>query len=824
MKRKRILAFLLALVITGSMVLGLPVIGSALETEVTDAYALHYTDGTPFYYGSRYGFTHSFNDPQTGSNWYYSHAPEMFDLVYTGGGQRVDIPVYCTDADTNTRSNMTYRRIDLEDCTYYPAGAAQRLRSVLLHSFPYLTVEQVASAVNESIGQGTVTALTQGEVITATQQAIWSLAHGEKYTVRDHYTGLMDLNGYNRDRFLVPESLDECVESAYTKTNITALYDYFMALEGMAPQADAVSEHTFEDVTYEAEKQADGTYTVTVTYQVNTTIQDGDALTFRATCGDQVRTSELVVGAGSVCFEGLTTLEDVVLEINGYQLGGDVYLFDSVGDRETAQSMIGYDATRLPVHGEVVASPERVITIHKTTTGEEKKPLANIVFDVYLVATMEELEKGQVSLGNKPTDAQIEAYQQEEKLVTTLTTDENGLASFSLTENGQPDGVYLVVERPNAAVLEVVEPFFVAVPGTSADGSGHIYTVHIYPKNLTESGPDINKDVTQIGNDSDTFDVGKTHTWIIRSTIPAGIAEAKKYQITDTLDYRLTYRGALVVRLGLATDLAGEETVTLEQNVDYLLTTAQTTDDQNHSVDSFSVSLTAAGMTKIAQAVGTDGEKYELRVYFDAVIDQDAQMGEKIPNQAKVEYTNGLGLEYDADSDRPEVHTGGLGIWKVDARTGDNGERIPLAGAVFRIARAATAQEIAAGEAKKLTVDGQILNVVFVSFYDNEALTGEKVTQATSDAQGMVTVYGLAYGTYYLVETQAPAGYQLLGSPVRVQIDATSHTRERIITVVNSSFDLPESGGMGTALFTVVGLACLGGGAAVLLTDRRRRK
>ena len=86
----------------------------------------------------------------------------------------------------------------------------------------------------------------------------------------------------------MPESLDACAESEFTESNIVNLYKYFLSLEGMAQIADAVSEFTFRDVAYHAVQEEDGTYTVTVTYNLDTCRREGDSLTFTAACADNV--------------------------------------------------------------------------------------------------------------------------------------------------------------------------------------------------------------------------------------------------------------------------------------------------------------------------------------------------------------------------------------------------------------------------------------------------------------------------------------------------------------------------------------------------------
>ena len=793
---------------------------SAAQTD--GAYVLRFDDtGKPYLYGSRYQCKHSYNDPDAGpsSVWTFWNAPEIFNLIYAGENGEKSIAAYCTDADTSTVSDSSiyYRRINLEDSEYHESGAAARLRSVLLHSFPYLSVETVADNVNKVLGEGTVQRLTQGEVISATQQAIWEITHGEKYTVNDNYISIRGMDQYDSARFVYPESLDACAESEFTESNIVNLYKYFLSLEGMAPIADAVSEFTFRDVAYHAVQEEDGTYTVTVTYNLDTCRREGDSLTFTAACADNVQTSELTEGIGQVVFYGLKEKQEVSLTISGYQTGADVYLFDAQGDRTASQSMIGYDNTRLPVFAQVTAGPDRVIQIYKTTSeGEHKRPLANIEFEIYSVAEMDEIVTGEVKLGQKPTEEEIVQYTSGTP-VAVLKTDARGFAAFNLTQNGYPDGVYLIAEKNNPAVTSPIEPFYVAVPGTNDSGTGHEFTVMVHPKNTVETKPEIRKDVTEIGQEEDSFDVNEVHTWIIRSDIPAGMENAVKYLITDQLDYRLSLKSGFKVAVARKTDRASKEAVILIPGTDYRVSTGKGVDAAGNEIDTFTLDLTETGRKSVAAAASSGRADYELRVYFDAVIDQEAGMGMEIPNQAKLEYTNETGIEYESESDIPKVYTGGIQILKLDS-----GTEKALKDASFKIAREATPEEIAAGKAVTLTIEEAEKQVVFVSFYTDEKLT-EKMYEATTREDGKIQMYGLAFGTYYIVETKAPEQYNLLTEPVEVQINDESHREERILKVYNMKFILPETGGMGTAVFTVLGISFIGG-AMILAFGCVRKK
>ena len=357
------------------------------------------------------------------------------------------------------------------------------------------------------------------------------------------------------------------------------------------------------------------------------------------------------------------------------------------------------------------------------------------------------------------------------------------------------------------------------LPATSADGSGWEYEVTVQPKNEIKGDVDIEKDVISIGNDEASVDAYKAHTWIIGATVPVDIGMGKSYVISDTLDNRLDFLGNVKVQVESANDNTVAPVV-LVQDTDYVLTVTDNDSlAEGKPSDAFTVALTRAGMEKVAGAVGEDYADYMIRVYFDAQINANAEIGEEIPNQAELDYTNSVGFDFDVESDIPKVYTGGAGLLKVD---GDD-EKTTLSGAEFKVYRPATEEEAADESVEKTWLEGIGVPVVEVSFFDNAGFLGDKVTVVTSGADGKVAICGLAYGTYYLVETKAPAGYNLLTGPVELVIDATSHTADRVVQVLNrSGVELPDTGGVGTVIFTVTGLALMAA-AGVLLVMKKRR-
>lgn len=733
-------------------------------------------------------------------------------------GNTVFESLYCTDLPTPASGTHYYRPLNLSDSTY-AAAMANKLRGILLGTYPYITLEQLQANLG-------IDDLTLSEAITGSQMAIWKTAHGDIVTYSDavHYVASANYresdvqNKLNSEGVAFQEA-DE-VGKAAVNERVWKLYNYLLGLTPVQPVKPVVSAASFvrkgaPTVTVED----GGTCSVTVETTVNVSVESGDSLTLTAYLGDgEYWTSEpLSNGTSShtLTIEGVpanAAYDTVTLAIDGSQYLHDVYLIEARGGRGTSQSLVGALNHTLPVHAEVKAEPDRVLNIHKTAGGS---PLQNISFEVYYVGSVDDYRAGELNIGSTPSDADVANYAKTTRLVGTITTDADGYGSLNFSTS---DGVYLVRELPNNAVTAPVAPFFVSLPDWSCcDEKGDpAYTITAEPKNtLATESITIDKSVTAIGKDSDSFAVGEDHTWIIQSSIPKTIATGKAYTVTDTLDARLSYQRLDKVELASKTNT--EETpLTLTENVHYTVTSGKTADGKQ---DTFTVSLTAAGMTKIGSEVGSNAANYELRIYFTAQINTSAAMGANIYNQAKVEYTNSVNRSFDATSVQPEVHTGGACLLKVDADTG-----AALSGATFAVYRMAGADEQENADATDIIIGQTSHKMIPVSFYNSSSMSGEKVTELTTDKDGKGYIYGLAYGDYYLVETRAPDGYNKLAEPTMFTIDAASHKEAEAIEVENTTgFALPETGGVGTRWFVLGGLALMLGACAVALGRKKER-
>jgi fimbrial isopeptide formation D2 family protein/LPXTG-motif cell wall-anchored protein len=202
----------------------------------------------------------------------------------------------------------------------------------------------------------------------------------------------------------------------------------------------------------------------------------------------------------------------------------------------------------------------------------------------------------------------------------------------------------------------------------------------------------------------------------------------------------------------------------------------------------------------------------EYVITYTAVINENAITRDEENNTVELKYTDDNSNDHDVDNDETKVKDYQITLTKQDATTKEK-----LAGPKFRLYDAAT--------------DGHEIPVVLVSGDGTAESTANNVYRHAKEGEtgvemvvgttGIIEIKGLANGSYFFEETEAPKGYNKLTA----RTSATTITdADATIDVDNATgTELPSTGGIGTTIFYILG-GLLVVGAAVILVARRRVK
>ena len=404
------------------------------------------------------------------------------------------------------------------------------------------------------------------------------------------------------------------------------------------------------------------------------------------------------------------------------------------------------------------------------------------------------------------------AYAHKAGAGTALTVGENNLA----------DGYYLIVDTTvnvgeggayNAALLQVVGNINIAVK---------------------TDAPTVDKSVANndgtLGNAAD-YSIGDKVPFTLVGSVPdMSRYDTYKYIFHDTLSAGLTAPAQAEVQVYLSADASLDAS-----DADVTSSFSVTVSNQEITV----------GCNDLKSVTGIGQASYVI-VAYSATLNSSASIGSTgNPNTVKLEYSNKPDQSGSGDTDNtgktPEdkvlVFTYELDVTKVDGQ--DANQKLPEAEFVLLNSDKTKVAKVA---------NGKFVEWVAVPDAADGKITYPEGTKLTSGTDGKFVIAGLDDGTYYLKETKAPTGYNMLEKDIKIVITAVLNTAEDqaaltslTITVDNGTATsgdvgtgivatdvknnkgatLPETGGIGTTIFYVLGSVLLVGAAVLLITKKR---
>ena len=436
--------------------------------------------------------------------------------------------------------------------------------------------------------------------------------------------------------------------------------------------------------------------------------------------------------------------------------------------------------------------------------------------------------------------------------VVMTETDATGHTSASNMEQG----LYLIVEtRVPENVTSTCNPFFVSLPMTTVDGAAWNYDVTVYPKNQT-GNPTLDKTVREAKNSTGkntgsltdikdgyahtaTASVGDVVDYQIISTLPTITSKASsltEYTYVDTLSKGIKYnKNDVVIEFFKDAGCTDKITTWAEDSGKF----AVTYDD---AANIMTVRMTETGLAEINEAatVYTDSVKRgysdcTMRITYAATLTSDAKMGDTDnPNEVELTWRRTNNTYFDTLKDCCHVYTYGIDILK---QFSDNGG--DLRNVKFKL-RNDTDDVYVVADQK----DG-------VYYAKGIATKKADATIFVPNSSGHIVVKGLEDDAYSLTEIATDKGYVLLRDAVKIVIktaesgrcekcgaklltasatvngkDVTMTDGNAIVplTVVNNpGFDLPKTGGYGTWMSTIGGVALLGAAAFIVIRSRKHK-
>ncbi|MGI6754500.1 MAG: isopeptide-forming domain-containing fimbrial protein [Atopobiaceae bacterium] len=417
--------------------------------------------------------------------------------------------------------------------------------------------------------------------------------------------------------------------------------------------------------------------------------------------------------------------------------------------------------------------------------------------------------------------------------------------AYSVT--GIDNGYWAVIDESTNLASDHMQDVVLQVAGSTTVANAKLESSKSGKQVLDDATDPANVSVSNTGfGDTAAYTIGSKVPFRIYGSVPSDVAkytEGYTWNLVDTLPSELTF-DTDSVKVYVAP-------VASDGTPDYAQATA--------APEGLVTTNATGGLSFSGNKFNTDNAttvagKFVV-ITYTATVNSNATAGTAMDNKVKLTHTTDKtdgGKTGDTPDDHAYVYTFKLDSKKVSAADGTT----PVKGAGFKVVRQTPGSSPATYEVATIT-NGKIASWTTLTTFDtskNEiaAADKDKGTEITSDTDGAFNVEGLDAGTYYMVETTTPSGYNTLSTPIVATINATTGLKSdgtgaeiKTLTLTTSATDktgddatttgtvaqnvgntpassLPSTGGMGTALYVTVGAVVMAAAALGFVIRRRK--
>lgn len=302
-----------------------------------------------------------------------------------------------------------------------------------------------------------------------------------------------------------------------------------------------------------------------------------------------------------------------------------------------------------------------------------------------------------------------------------------------------------------------------------------------------------NEDHSENLVDSNSANIGEEVVFKTTIDIKPG---AKNYILHDKMDSHLRYDCILQIHDNNDNNIAAD--------TGYVVKTTGLTDADC----TFELSFTEAFYANNRDNIDTK-KLNKIYVYYQATVKDDAVVKQEMKNNTYLTFGENNTM---SNEDYTTTKTFEIPVFKY------TGTDTALAGAKFILSTDPNCTDSTKTLKFKLNSDNKYR-------YDTNG-----TTELASLTDGMIHIEGIKAGTYYLKETEAPKGYNLLKTIQTIEIledgsiklNATEN-KGNVRVQNNKGSLLPSTGGMGTTLIYLIGGALVLGSGIVLANKKRAK-